>query len=79
MRISSRTNMGHLLDVHPEVESVLSWYQIRLDGTDVQLNIREFCARNNLDMDDLLVEFEAAAEDDEDDDETSTAERRSKP
>ena len=68
MKFGPRTRVGVLLTKYPELETVLEWYRIRLDEVDYRLRIDQFCDRNDIDVDDLLVEFEAALNDDDDDD-----------
>ena len=67
MRIGPRTRVASILDTHPELETVLEWYRVRLDDVDYTLRLTDFCDRNDIDLDDLLVEFDAALDDDEDD------------
>ena len=68
MKFGPRTRVGVLLSRFPELETVLEWYRVRLDEVDYRLRIDQFCDRNDIDMDDLLAEFEAALSDDEDED-----------
>ena len=67
MKIGPRTRIAMLLNHHPELESVLEWYRVRLDKVDYTLRLSDFCHRNDIDLDDLMVEFEAALDDDDDD------------
>ncbi len=67
MRIKAKTRVANLLDAYPEVETLLKWYDIELDDEELVMSLAELCDNYELDLDDLLVEIDAAIEDDEDD------------
>ena len=65
MRIRAKTRVAALVDAFPEVETLLKWYDIELDDEELVMSLGELCASYELDLDDLLVEIDAAIEDDE--------------
>lgn len=64
MRITPKTQLGTLIEDHPELADILRWYEVPLRPDDLLLTLGEFCRSNELDLDDMLVEFQEALEDD---------------
>jgi hypothetical protein len=69
MRIRASTRVAALVDAYPEVETLLKWYDIELDDEELVMSLSELCSNYELDLEDLLVEIDAAIEDDDDGDE----------
>lgn len=68
MNIRSTTRVATVLDAHPEVEELFNWYEVSIGDDELLMTIQELCKAHFLDLDDLMVEIDAAIEDDDDED-----------
>lgn len=68
MRIGPRSNLGQLLELHPDLESLLNWYQVQPDDVDEGHDLRASCNRHGIDQEGLLVALETILDEEDDDD-----------
>ena len=69
MRAKSSSLVSELLNGHSEVRQVLGWYGIQVDSNNKRLTLEAICKKNDLDVDDVLIDLQAVMNDDEDGDE----------
>ena len=61
--MNTKIRIQSILDRYPEVENLLSMYQVDLNEETLILNIEELCELFGIDIEDLIMDLEEAIQD----------------